>query len=399
MGTYYRPELHFGYAQKCRYGSFCVGGGSNQTRWLASPEASIKCPPGTWQNERESFGCFTCPEGVQCPEPGMDFPLRGTLGLVDWGKTGYDASQGLCPGGFMCLRPPHGKTPKTEDTLRRLGAGTEERELPEFMIPNAPGQLPDMMLPGEDINSAPFINSSAPGRRLRLPIIPPNVRMVACPAGYYCPPGTIADLSFKWSGEQVVEVITPINAVPCSIPGIICSEGAHIPTVTDVVAAPGQYINADKSGVISCPLGYYCPGGVGNGMPIPCPPGTYQATKGAPVCSTCTAGTICPGFGGHLPELCPAGRVCAHPGRMLPSYFCPAGSYCPPGVFTLNTLSGIFPGGPKICPQGTYCLQGTGSFIIDDIGLGTMRNCVEGTFCGANTTNPGGSDNCPPGWY
>jgi len=391
LGQYYRPELHHGEGQMCPPGHYCTGAAANQTLWVVNGESPVPCPPSTWSSDTGGFGCYTCPEGVTCPSPAMTWPQRSELGLINWIKTGYDANMALCPAGVMCVRPPHGKTIVVEQLPyqdRRL----QLRDSPELI-----------MAPTVDEE---VLTDSAPERRLRIPSIPNGVVMVPCPPGYHCPPGTIAQVKDDGSvptgayPDGLDGYETPLPGVKCSLPGIVCSEGATSPIVTDVVPLPGQYVAPNNSMVLICPRGSSCPGGPGPNSASPklCPPGQYQVTPGAPSCATCTAGTMCPGFGATAPKICPAGRVCALPGRVMPTYLCPAGSYCPPGVITLNTLSGL-PNSPIICPPGLYCLQGTSSVYINDTGTGTARNCVEGTFCGANSTDPGGSDNCPPGWY
>eukprot|EP00971_Amphidinium_carterae_P247915 4922879-Amphidinium_carterae.1 len=132
------------------------------------------------------------------------------------------------------------------------------------------------------------------------------------------------------------------------------------------------------------------------------------------------------------------------------------------GLITMNT-QGNFTGAPSICPDGVYCMPGTVSpevsvaanpnkvriksyvqrrscrnerpefrrgtlhFVgfcaedlryqvkcvpslshlsvvgwdlrVDDLSTTSARNCVEGTFCGANSTSAGGTSNCPVRWY
>eukprot|EP00931_Biecheleriopsis_adriatica_P048568 TRINITY_DN28075_c0_g1_i1.p1 TRINITY_DN28075_c0_g1~~TRINITY_DN28075_c0_g1_i1.p1 ORF type:complete len:4655 (+),score=704.17 TRINITY_DN28075_c0_g1_i1:659-13966(+) len=364
IGSFYRPELHNGTLQTCPKGNFCPGAGSNQSEWIFPGEAPQPCLPGTWLKDGGYHECDICPEGVVCDRPGMYEPEHCKTGLVCWGQEGMDANLALCPSGTICVRPPYGKTPSTAEPLfRRLRDEDARRQKEEE-------------------------NTS---RRLRLTYIPAGVTQLPCPAGYFCPPGSIA----QEEADGSISYLTPMK---CTKPGIVCAEGAFNPLMTDVVAAPGQYVAADGSGVLPCPVGMYCPGGPGSLLPIPCPPGQYQVSAGAPSCATCTAGTVCSGFGGVLPELCPAGRVCAHPGRRIPSYTCPQGSYCPPGVITLNTQSGL-PNSPKVCPPGTYCMAGSASGIINDTSTSSAKSCTEGTFCGANSTTAGGTDNCPPRWY
>eukprot|EP00913_Durusdinium_trenchii_P020763 g19503.t1 len=168
------------------------------------------------------------------------------------------------------------------------------------------------------------------GRRLRLATVPSTVEIQSCPAGYFCPPGSIAQMD-PFTGEVIY-----VSPMACTRLGIVCAEGSFNPLSIDVIAQPGQYVAPDGSGVLPCPVGI-----------IPC---------------------------------------------------CPPGSYCPPGVITLNTLAGLTDNGPRICPPGLYCMAGTSSVIPDPTSMNTAKQCTQGTFCVANTTTAGGTDNCPPRW-
>eukprot|EP00439_Symbiodinium_sp_Y106_P044249 s435_g5.t1 len=381
IGTYYRAELHNGTLQACPQGHACPGIGANQSELDYSGESPIRCLPGSWMNATGYFECETCPEGVYCPRYAMIEPEHCETGYLCWGGTGFDANLALCPGGQLCVRPPYGKTPSSSTSrfpfVRRLKAKTSETE-------------PVAAMPEEETTQQ-STSTSAPSRRLLLAAIPSTVEIQTCPAGFFCPPGSIAQM--EPSGE--LDYLSPMQ---CTRLGIVCAEGSSNPLSSDVMAGPGEYVAFDNSGVLPCPVGMSCPGGT-SGVPQPCPPGQFQVSSGAPACSTCTAGTICPGFGSALPQLCPAGRVCAHPGRQIPSYLCPAGSYCPPGVVTLNTLASLDDNGPKICPPGVYCMAGTSTSVVDPTSMDTAKQCTVGTYCGANATTAGGTDNCPPRWY
>ena len=50
----------------------------------------------------------------------------------------------------------------------------------------------------------------------------------------------------------------------------------------------------------ACPVGHYCPSGVG--QPIPCDPGTYADTELNAVCAPCSEGHYC--INGSIPEVC-----------------------------------------------------------------------------------------------
>ncbi|CAK9051743.1 Uncharacterized protein SCF082_LOCUS28375 [Durusdinium trenchii] len=280
IGTYYRAELHNGTLQPCPQGHACPGIGVNQSELTYPGEAPIRCLPGTWMNATGYFECETCPEGVYCPRYAMIEPEHCETGYICWGRTEFDANLAICPAGALCVRPPYGKTPSSSTSrfpfVRRLS-----EELPEA------------------------------GRRLRLATVPSTVEIQSCPAGYFCPPGSIAQMD-PFTGEVIY-----VSPMACTRLGIVCAEGSFNPLSIDVIAQPGQYVAPDGSGVLPCP---------------------------APACSTCTAGTICPGFGSALPTLCFSEINSAEPSG---TRVCPR-SYCPPGVITLNTLAGLTDNGPAM---------------------------------------------------
>ena len=312
-----------------------------------------------------------------------------------------DAGVPLCPTGSLCIRPLHGKTgelpPLNDEGLlgkgksyygRRL-AGLGRMIMPQVSLAAEP---PELVTSHRKVFGVfePWQKVSQ-SRRLRSIDLPAAYEPETCPAGYFCPAGSVAEVTEN--GQ--IEILT---AGSCSIDGIACAPGTMIPRALDVVALPGFYVAPDGTGLIACPPGTSCPGGSGASLPQSCPPGTFQISAGAPRCQVCTAGTICPGFGGGLPQLCPAGMVCTSPGRLDPSFLCPAGSFCKPGTFTLNSQAD-FPGAPSICGNGTYCLPGTATTEVDPSDPTAPKPCVDGTFCGANVTTPGGTSNCPAGWY
>ena len=204
----------------------------------------------------------------------------------------------------------------------------------------------------------------ARARALQIRVVPEIdttvVKVVECPAGSFCPPGSVGQQNTDGS-------VTMLSATPCNIEGVVCTAGSSIPLAVDTPILPGQYVDEQTGLLMMCPPGYACP--PGGGTPQACPPGQFLNDAGGGECSTCTAGTVCLGFGAPLPALCPAGQVCVNPGRSESSFECPAGSYCMPGTFTMNTQASIPPGlaRPVVCPVGTYCLAGTGTFLVDDL--------------------------------
>ncbi|KAF0699237.1 Aste57867_10202 [Aphanomyces stellatus] len=201
-----------------------------------------------------------------------------------------------------------------------------------------------------------------------------------CPAGYFCPLGTVAP-------------------TPCGAVNVFCPSGS----ATSTPVAPGYYTIAtptldtlDADGYLTgqplalaatatrasqrpCELGTYCI----QGMKQKCPAGTYGMTP-ALSSSTCTAN-------------CPAGYFCPigsatyanHPCLNATTY-CPAGSSSPTGVSagysTVLATDGRLRMDQIQCPTGSYCTHGV------------AHSCPRGTY-GSTTglTTPACSGPCAPG--
>ena len=201
---------------------------------------------------------------------------------------------------------------------------------------------------------------------------------IACPAGLVCPPGSV-----------------PIS---CSQSGVYCSDGTGSPYVYDIPVPSGQYISPDGSALLPCPAGYACDGA--SGLVRACPPGSYSNTAESDTCSPCTAGTMCPSTGLVLPEQCPPGFVCSLPGRIKPSFMCPAGSYCLENTISLHSVGGSLIGySPILCPEGTYCSPGTSQVAVDISNPTAPRLCASGFFCGEGSVDFQGSGACPKGFF
>ena len=71
-----------------------------------------------------------------------------------------------------------------------------------------------------------------------------------------------------------------------------------------------------------CPRGTYCP--TGSSFPVGCAPGSYNPSVAMEECTTCTAGSVCPG-NSTAPEECPIYHYC--PAGSAVGTPCPAGTY------------------------------------------------------------------------
>ena len=146
-----------------------------------------------------------------------------------------------------------------------------------------------------------------------------------CPRGYKCPKGSP-------------------NPVPC--------EAGHYQNETTQatcrICPPGFYCNDTYGPVISygqflCIEGHYCPEGTKYAEEFKCPPGTFNNRTGMDDqsdCRTCTGGMVCDEWGLVTPyKLCGAGYFCREgansttPNLGDKADICPAGFYCPQGIF------------------------------------------------------------------
>jgi len=180
---------------------------------------------------------------------------------------------------------------------------------------------------------------------------------IACPAGFYCPVGSI-------------------HAIPCP-PGTINSATNKQYIYDCLLPAAGTQAttwgNSAASGT-ACLAGHYCP--VGSfGAPFPCPAGTFtdatDKTQSSD-CTACTAGFACEeGTGAGVKEKlkCAAG------------YYCPAGTKspyenpCPEGTYSSNT-NNVASGSCTACTAGYYCEEGTTTPVFE---------CPKGHYCPAGT--------------
>lgn len=141
-----------------------------------------------------------------------------------------------------------------------------------------------------------------------------------CPAGTYCPQGTIEPL-------------------PCPI-GYYCPSMAYAFDDVNIQRCPsgtysGPYSLTSSTGCNTCPAGYTCLQAAFSGvvmstmtqatemissMPVPCNPGYYNPNTGGTTCTQCPAGRPCPYYGMTTYEI---GIFCA------PGYYCPAGTKFP----------------------------------------------------------------------
>ena len=153
-----------------------------------------------------------------------------------------------------------------------------------------------------------------------------------------------------------------------------------------------------------CSYGHYCPGG--EATPQKCLIGTYNDYKGShdsADCRTCPAGFVC------TVEFIISASEPEYPDT---NHYCPAGQYCEENSVTGDTISNDCPRGYK-CPAGIrdpeLCQPGT---YQDDLGQSVCKACVRGNYCNFTYNSGGGlsvwdltlspiiaQQPCPQGYY
>lgn len=166
-----------------------------------------------------------------------------------------------------------------------------------------------------------------------------------CPAGYFCPAGTVSPTSFV-----------------CGNSSLYCPEGSTKP-----LSVPEGFYSVDRSGsnlfndnirenIVQCSFGTFCQ----NGKMEKCPAGTFGNVVGLSTIScadTCPEGFYCP-IGTKLPYSYP----CLNDTRV----YCPQGSDAPIpvglGYYTKRSQISTQTGGgytsETICPLGSFCING-----------------------------------------
>ena len=257
-----------------------------------------------------------------------------------------------------------------------------------------------------------------------------NTECILCPPGYYCEEGcsepkicskgTYCPMMSSNELQCGMGYYNPYKGqyecLPCPY-GMMC----HTAGATNyTVCKKGYYCDNDKIGGYQndanentagdynfakiCPDGYYCPEGTtkpiackegqkcskGSSTYSLCPAGTFNSKQQQTECVDCPIGYYCPTQGMTEPLPCPEGKICSSTRAVSSGMNCDAGKYCPGLVAFLNeewmigNKSMIHPEYPvnwaRECPQGVYCLAGTGT---------------EEPILG----NPASSQNCSSGYY
>ena len=405
LGGYYCDRLHLANVSgPCDPGYYCRQQATTATPLDGTtgdicppgyycPEASTSpfpCPLGTFSNNTGNShldNCTGCLEGYACSQLGLSTPNE------------------ICSEGYYC--PTGQQTSKPPDFICPLGHKCPEGSATSVLCES--GQYQDVMgsatckICPEGYFCDGFLHN---GSDCALGVSQP----MPCPAGSYCPEGTIFARQFLCPEGTFSPSLYLTNVTQClnCSGGYYCS-GAGLTMPTDVCTAgyyciSGAVTGAPTDGITGnqCPTGYYCPPGAQN--PTACPPGTFNPTSRATnnsFCLKCTSGHFCEGYGlSSTSGLCNASYYCTEsatsftPSDLITGGACPVGHFCsagssapipcPEGKYINQTYSQSC----NICPAGMYC---TGEGTVDPL------PCPAGYVCPAGTGVV--SQRCPLGRY
>ena len=398
----------------CPESHYCPGG---------SPP--IPCDAGTFSPSgvvglRSADECLTCPAGFYCD--GTATPIICREGYFC--ESGSESLDNECQPGFYC--------PQGSAAQQPCQAGTYSSTTRSVTCSDCPaGRLcePDSNGGAQDTNVACPGGYYCPAKTGSKILCPPGtygadregLRRITdcsdCPAGYYCDPANNGPISGPTSGLNQPQVCDPRYD---------CVSGVALSRPIDLSTEGGQL----------CPIGYYCPNAVVNGVFVAkseCPEGTYGVKSGAQSeteCDMCPAGykcdtapivdlseTLCdPGYACPIPANVGDARLiipCQNENRYCPSgttdangYACPEGKYsnartgqevnsicadCPSGeICDYDHLNKITSRAP--CPNGFYCPTGSSSK--------TAIGCPVGTYGPTNgLRNVNECLSCPESYY
>ena len=334
----------------------CPAGSYSDVTGLFSASQCKTCPAGSYCTYNAATGRSTAVQCVQhhyCPE-GHIYDNFNEQGIPCPAGT-FKAEAGLhspsqcdpCPAGQYC---PSGRPENDNTRPIECPQGT-------YRIDTGAMSLKDCILTSIGKTAVALAGQSADATS-------------DCPAGRYCPPGTVQGVEPKcpagtWS--DVPGLNWEYQCKPCSA-GKFCDE--------DGMTSEGPF----------CPRGYYCPERSITGTKHRCIDGTYRETEGAQCQDSNNV---------------PAGVTCTESCTV-----CPAGKYCDDSIPADGSAPGIIT--PRDCPAGHYCLEGTKYFNQYPCDNGTFSAgtsndsqddceiCTDGYWCGAGVTAP---EPCPPGLY
>jgi hypothetical protein len=392
---------------QCQAGSYCIAGSISASSTLCPPgtycpsgsAAGLLCPSGKYSTNgasqcslcdagRYGVGSDTastcsgaCAEGFYCPAgavnstaipcPRGSYCPAGSSGPLDCPGGVYGATVGLtsaqcsggCPPGYHCPG-------KTADPIP---CGNETVYCPAGYRSPQPVQ--------QGYYSTPAVGGNGSANMVAVVECPPgaycaNGVLVVCPPGTYqgsFRKGTLSDCRVCSDGGYCPE--GSLAPIPCGNDTVYCPRGS----VSPLPCTPGYYTDgfssSQKSELVLCPRGSYCPG---DGLRYPCGKGYYGAAMGllSPSCSgRCDDGALCP-----LESVASSGTACPM------GYFCVAGlgTACPPGTYN-DALGAATRDACVLCPENTF------SPVSNSTSIAGCQACnpFEGSNPGASACWPG----------
>ena len=186
----------------------------------------------------------------------------------------------------------------------------------------------------------------------------------SCPAGSYCPPGSVSPLPCPGGTQSNASIPIMTSAAEC----IRCALETYCPVGSD----------REKN----CSAGNYNPFGQQDTC-RKCAAGTHQDEEGTTACKACVTGAYCP-QGAAAPLSCLEGTFSTATSLTSadectptnPGFYVPTGSAtqmpCAPGTFAADASSGKC----LSCPAGNH---------QDKPGSTTCKKCSSGSYCSAHS--------------
>nr|XP_057935999.1 SCO-spondin isoform X4 [Doryrhamphus excisus] len=376
----------------CSPGYFCSSG-SPEPSPVSQPHGDI-CPAGHFC-PLGSQSTKPCPIGSFLPEPGASSPSH--CHPCPPGKycvsPGASQPTGLCSAGFFCTGGADNPTPQANPLLLMCLHEILDIYYPKkdnvswlynmscfYNSCNAEGDSKWVKVeaPPRHSDSDLHIMTHSP-QRLKSPHngTCATYRGDLCPKGFYCPLGS--------AYPRQCETGSSCNQTGLEAPSEPCPAGYYCPSTSQ---DPHAHL---------CPAGHYCP--LGTPLPVPCPLGTFQSSRGGPSRESC--------------QPCPLGHYCHQRGLTQASGQCAGGYYCPPGQSSERPPQHICSVGhycekgsmePKPCPPGSFqrmqgrdsCMTCPAGFYCSDQGTSSPRLCERGFYCQSASSH---QRPCPEGFY
>ncbi len=293
---------------------------------------SPNCAMGEYS---DSAGCHTCPAGYYC------------LG---------DLEKYPCPEGFYCPAGTSGPCTETKDEFGKVTSSCPA----SAAVPCQPGEY----CPAKTTKKTLCPQGS---------YCPTVTEKYTCPAGAYCPAGTVKPIpcpigTFRnGTGGYVIG--------HCSA----CQQGAYCPDegMTTSTACPaGYYCPVGSIEPTACPEGTFrtATNGSAVGHCTACPKGSYCPDKGMTASTVCDVNTYTDKTGQTKCTDCAEGTYAA-PG----SYACQA---CSVGTYAVNGECTTCPIG-YYCPGNGQRVECPENYICPEEDMGKPKPCEEGTYTDA----------------